>query len=1094
MRLATGLIASILASTALSASEGYYRSPTIHNDTLVFAAEGDLWRAPATGGKAYRLTTHPEVEAGPELSPDGRYVAFTANYDGATEAYVMPVEGGAPKQVSFEGGIIGVRGWSADGRVLYTSFDRSGPTPRVLRLVNPETLEMEELPLSGATNGTFSDDEDELFFSRYGMEMNRDNAKVYRGGGMAQLWRFETDRNREATRLAADFGAPIREPLWWNDRIYFISDKDGTGNIWSVNERGGDATQHTSHEGWDVREISMDNGRIAYRLGADIRIYDTRNSNDAVLSLDLTSDSDAKRVKWIEKPLSHLTSARLGGGNNQVALTARGKVAIASTGPLRIVDLPIPETARARNATISKDGKSVFAIVDDGAYGEIWQFPLNGIGDAKQLTTSADARRWQFQVSPDGKSIVHEDGKERLWLLNIESGESTLIEDAADSLGNNVFGGVSFSKDGNLIAYNRGDASGRTHVYLYEVASGRLEKVTNGKYQSYNPAFSDDGNWLYFLSDRNFRATPGFPWGDRNMGPRFNKRTQIYALALTEGERFPFLQDDELLIAAKPEDKKEGETEQEKGEEAEEETPVTWDGLAHRLYEVPVPSGNYGNLSATKTHLYVMDRSDSGSSLKSLKIGNKKPKLETFAAGANRFELSLDGKNIFFAKGANDSGQLYVVKAGAKAPKDLSDAQVKTRGWKIAIDPANEWPQIFTDAWRMHRDFSFDPSMRGLNWNEVRAKYEPLVARVGHRDELHDLIGQMTSELGILHSQIGGGDVPQDTGAATDSALGAVFTQADGGLRIAKIYQTEAARPSARGPLQQPGVDAQEGDMLLAVNGQPIGNRADLQQALRERAGEQVLLTLKRGDADVHQTIVKPANMRSNTLLRYQDWVQTNADKVRSSHGDNIGYLHIRAMGSNDIAAFARDFYEHWDKDGIIIDVRGNRGGNIDSWLIQTFLRKVWAFWHFNGRTVPYGNMQQTFRGHVAVLVDQSTYSDGETFAAGMKALGLAPIIGTRTAGAGIWLSDRNRQSDGGIARIAESAQYGMDGRWLVEGHGISPTMEVETPPNAQYRGEDRVLDAALEYLENKIRQEPIPPMEAQPLPPVGQYGRDITD
>ena len=1093
MRLATGLIASILASTALNASEGYYRSPTMHGDTLVFAAEGDLWRAPTSGGKAYRLTTHPEVEAGPKLSPDGRYVAFTANYDGASEAYVMPIEGGEPKQISFEGGIVGVRGWSSDGQVLYASFDRSGPTPRVLRLVNPDTLEMEELPLSGATNGTFTNDEDELFFSRYGMDMNRDNAKLYRGGGMAQLWRFETDRNREATRLAADFGAPIIEPLWWNDRIYFITDKNGSDNIWSVNERGGDARQHTNHEGWDARELSLHNGRIAYRLGADIRIFDINSGEDTAVTLDITTDGNASRVKWVQKPLSHLTSARLGGGNNQVALTARGKVAVASTGPLRLVDLPIPETARARNATISKDGKSVFAIIDDGEYGEIWQFPLNGIGEAKRLTSDGDARRWQFQVSPDGKSIVHKDSKERIWLLDIESGEDKLIEDATDALGNDVYGGIAFSKDGGLIAYHRNDSAGRTQVYLYEVASGRLETVTNEKYQSYSPAFSDDGNWLYFLSDRNFRATPGFPWGDRNMGPQFDKRTQIFALALRDGERFPFALDNELLIASKEDASKE-KTEDSKEEQETPAPAVEWSGISSRLFQVPVPAGNYSGLEANKSRLFMLDRAPNGSSLKTVKIGNKKPKLETFAAGVNRFELSLDRENVFFAKGPNDSGQLYITKAGAKAPKDLSDAQVKTSSWKIAIDPANEWPQIFADAWRMHRDFSFDPAMRGLNWSEVRAKYEPLVTRVGHRDELHDLIGQMTSELGILHSQIGGGDMPQDVGAATDSSLGAVFEPADGGLRIAKIYRTEAELPSARGPLQQAGVNAAEGDILVAVNGQPVSNRADLQQALRERAGEQVLLTLKRDNADSHQTIAVPTGMRNNTLLRYQDWVQTNAAKVRAAQGDNIGYLHIRAMGSNDIAAFARDFYEHWDKDGLIIDVRGNRGGNIDSWLIQTFLRKVWAFWHFNGRAVPYGNMQQTFRGHVAVLVDQSTYSDGETFAAGMKVLGLAPVIGTRTAGAGIWLSDRNRQSDGGIARIAESAQFGMDGRWLVEGKGVLPTMEVETPPNAQYRGEDRVLDAALEYLEDKIREEPIPPLEGQPLPSVGEYGRDISE
>lgn len=1095
MRLITALAASLLTSTTLSATEGYYRSPTLNDDTLVFAAEGDLWKANIAGGNAQRLTTHPEVETDPKLSPDGRWIAFNANYDGATEAYVMSIDGGAPKQISFEGGRVWVRGWTPDGRVLYNSLDRSGPTPRVLRLVDPTTLEMEELPLTGATSGTFKGDDD-LFFSRFGMEMNNDNAKLYRGGGMAQLWHFETDRTREATRLAADFGAPVIQPMWWDGRIYFISDKGGSDDLWSMNERGRDARQHTKHDGWDVREAFLDGGRIVYRLGADIRMFDVSSGSDTQIDLDITTDADASRTKWVEKPLNHLTSARLGGGKNQVALTSRGKVAVASTGPLRLIDLPIPATARARNATISKDGKSVYAIIDDGEFGEIWQFPVNGIGDAKQLTTGADARRWQFQVSPDGKSIVHKDSKERLWLLDIESGENTLIEEASEAIGNNVFSGITFSKDGALIAYNRGDKRGGVNLYLYEVATGRLEQVSSNKYMSFSPAFSEDGDWLYFLSSRNFRAVPGSPWGDRNMGPAFDKRGKLYALALKGDARFPFQADDELLIAAKAETKTEDSDEEKDRDAQEEEKPlVNWDGLSARLFEVPVPAGNYSGLSANKGFMYVLDRSASGGAgtLKSLKIGNKKPKFETFSGGVNSFELSTDGENILFTKGARNSGQMYVAKAGAKAPQKLADSQLKTSSWKFAIDPAQEWLQIFTDAWRMHRDFSFDPEMRGLDWSAVRAKYQPLVERVGHRDELHDLIGQMTSEMGILHSQIGGGDIPQDTGVGIDSSLGAVFAESEQGLVLQHLYQTEVHRPSARGPLQQPGVDAQEGDTLVAVNGASVRTRADLQNALKERAGEQVLLTLQR-DGEQHQTIATPVNMRTHTLLRYQDWVQTNAGKVREASEDNIGYLHIRAMGGNDMAAFTRDFFEHWDKDGIIIDVRGNRGGSIDSWLIQTFLRKVWAFWHFNGRPLPYGNMQQTFRGHVAVLMDQSTYSDGETFAAGMKTLGLAPLIGTRTAGAGIWLSDRNRQSDGGIARIAESAQFGLDGRWLVEGFGVLPTMEVVNTPYQEYQGNDQQLQTALDYLRDKIRTEPIPPLVGDPLPPIGNYGRDITD
>ncbi len=1091
---AASLIMSLVLSGVTYANEGYYRSPTFHNNTLVFSSEGDLWRAPLTGGNAFRITSHPEVESSPKLSPDGRWIAFEANYDGAVEAYVMPLAGGSPKQVSFDSGRVWVRGWSTDGRILYTSQNKSGPTPRVLRLVDPATLAMEEIPLSEATNGTFAN-ENTLYFSRYGMEMNRDNAKLYRGGGMAQLWRFDTASEREATRLAEDFGAPIRQPMWSDGQLYFISDKNGSGNIWSMADNGENVVQLTNHQGWDVREAFLKNGKIVYRLGADIRLYDLTTNSDTQINLSLTTDQDMSRVRWIEKPLEYLDTARLGGGENRLALTARGRIALASTGPLRLVDFQLPAGSRARNAVVGVKSDWVYAIIDRGNFGEIWRYPLNGLGKAEQLTNDADARKWQFYLAPNGTKLVYSDGRERLWLLDIESGEDTLIEEATDGLGNDVFGGVTFSKDSSLIAYHRNDQRGTISIYLYETDSGRREKVTDTKYDSYSAAFSADSKWLYFLSSRNFRATPGSPWGDRNMGTQFDKRGKVYALALVPDVRFPFQPADELEADSKEETPEEKETDDEKEANNTRNIEITWDGLSSRLFEVPVPAGNYSNLAANKDFLYLMDRGDSGpASIKTIKITNQKPKAEIFSAGIRSFELSSNGEQLFFSKGARDSGNLYIVKAGAKAPKDLADAKIRTKSWKIAIDPNEEWPQIFADAWRMHRDYSFDPNMRGLDWTAVRAKYEPLVSRIGHRAELHDLIGQMTSELGILHSQIGGGDLPSDTEAGTDSALGAEFETSRDGLRISHIYRTEEGLPSLKAPLAKPGVDAAVGDILVSINGRAISSQPELQLALRERADEQVLLELKRGENQAHHTIVRPVSMRTNTMLRYRDWVETNAEKVRQADGDKIGYLHIRAMGGNDIAAFARDFYEHWDKDGIIVDVRGNRGGNIDSWLIQTFLRKIWAFWHFNGRAVPYGNMQQTFRGHVVVLMNQSTYSDGETFAAGMKTLGLAPLIGTRTAGAGIWLSDRNRQSDGGIARIAESAQFGLDGRWLLEGRGVSPTIEIENPPFASYRGEDLQLETAIDYLVQKIQDEPIPPLEGQPLPPVGSYGRDIDD
>jgi tricorn protease len=310
-------------------------------------------------------------------------------------------------------------------------------------------------------------------------------------------------------------------------------------------------------------------------------------------------------------------------------------------------------------------------------------------------------------------------------------------------------------------------------------------------------------------------------------------------------------------------------------------------------------------------------------------------------------------------------------------------------------------------------------------------------------------------------------------------------------VKIVSILSGEADRPDTLGPLRKPGVDVKPGDVITAVDGVPVASPDDLMNTLTMKAEMQVRLDLLRGTARRSEIIV-PASRATNSQLLYADWVQDNRDVVAKASGGKVGYLHLRAMGASDVASFARDFYEHHDKDGLIIDVRGNRGGNIDSWIIGTLLRKVWAYWPGPDGRGASTNMQQTFRGHLAVLINEGTYSDGETFAAGIKALDLAPLIGTRTAGAGIWLSDRNPLVDGGQARVAEFAQHGADGRWLLEGNGVAPDILVETPPRAAYLGEDRQIDQALAYLNGKIAAEPIQRLIPKPLPPLGEPGQDV--
>lgn len=1088
--------AALVLSGAAAAAPGWYRFPAERAGTVVFTSEGDLWTVPLAGGTARRLTTHPAEESQAALSPDGARVAFVAAYDGVPDVYAMPLAGGEPRRLSFDGGRVWVSGFAPDGAVLYASESAPGPTwRRVLRAVDPARGTMREYPLADAWDGAFAPD-GALYFTRFGLAVTGDNARDYRGGAVARLWRWDGRDGEESRLLAAGFDANLSRPMWWNGRLHALSDADGVANLWSMDAEGGDRRQLTRHRDFDVRMPSMGDGRIVYQHGADLRVLDLASGEDRAIPVELGSDFEQRRERFLRKPLVFAASVSFAAAGDRAVLGARGRIALAGVGSLRRIEVALPGDVRARSAVLSTDGRSVHAIVDQGASSEVWRFPADGSPGGEAITRGDGTHRWRLHPSPDGRWLAHSDRQGRLWITDLRVGDTRLLDESAHAR-DDAFQGVAWSPDGRWLAVARPDTARQIdQIVLLEAAGRRKAVLTTDKYPSESPAFSRDGRWLYFLSDRTYQATPSGPWGDRNTGAFFDRRGKAYALALQAGNRFPFQPRDELA----PPSPANGDGRPEAKATAAAALPeVEPDGLAGRLHEVPLAAGNYLALAADAERLYVLERDaapDAKPVLKTLAVSDAAPQPEVFLAEVQSFFLSADARKLLLVRTGNDPaapqapGEMLIVDAGAKAPTDLSRAAVRINDWTLAIDPAAEWRQMFDDAWRMHRQFSFDPGMRGVDWDALRERFRPLVARVNDRAELDDLLAQMAAEVGLLHSQVRGGEFRADPEAVAGAALGAAYADTDDGVRIARIWRTEAELPSERGPLQQPGVDAREGDVVRAVDGKPVRSGGEIALALRQRAGQQVLLELQRGAAAPHRTVVVPVALERDATLRYGDWVAGNREKVEAAGGGRIGYLHLRAMGAGDMAGFVRDFYAQYDRDGLVIDVRRNRGGNIDSWVIEKLLRRAWAFWQ-PPRGAPYWNMQQTFRGHLVVLADQLTYSDGETFAAGVKALGLGPVVGMRTAGAGIWLSDRNRLVDNGAARIAEFGQFDREGRWLIEGRGVAPDVEVDNLPHATARGGDAQLDAALALLSKRLSDQPVVQPRAQPIPPRGTPGHD---
>ena len=1090
------------ASTGAAGTTGFYRQPTLQGEQVYLVAEGDLWRVGLQGGAAQRLTTHPGLESQPAVSPDGRWLAFTGQYDGGTEIYLMPVAGGPPRRLTWEGGGMRVWGFSARGdalEVVYTSLD-ARPGSQLFAL-DVKTGQRRQLPVGQASDAALSADGKTLYFTRSGLRS--DNARQYRGGAIARLWSLDLSSTAEARPLMAE-GHNDRRPLPYRvggqERIAFLSDRDGSVNLWSVDAQGGDLRQHSRHQGWDIRHASLDGSRVVYALGADLYLADlAQDAAPRKLDIALGGDFDQMRERWIKKPQDFLTDTAFAPNGERVLLAARGRLATQGVQSLRRAELPQPADGRCRQGEFSSDSRSVFAICDFSGELEIWRFAANGTGQPERITRSAPGapvtQRRDLLPSPDGRWLAHTDKEGHVWLTDLTTRATRQI--ARSTLGQPPQL-QAWSPDGQVLAWQLSlRHPDRTQLQLHRVADGATHTLTSDRYDSDSAAFSPDGQWLYFASNRHFATTGnGSPWGDRNTGPFFGFRSKLYALALQPGLRSPFAPKDEL---ESPTDKKADEQRAE-DRKATEKAPterkpddkdkkpaakdakgkpaIQFEGLAGRLYELPVPAGNYRALRTDGKRLWFLDQDlDRKSQLKSIAIDNQGGPAEILASDVRSYALSADGKKLMLVRNQGQNApEVLIAEAAPKLPADLAKLQVRWTDWQIATQPRAEWRQMFADAWRMQRDHFYDAAMHGVDWAAVRAKYEPLVDRVTDRFELAELMAQMVAELGALHSQVAPGDIRPAPEEPTLAGLGGRFSRVPGGWRIDAIYAHDPELPSEAPPLAAPGLGLKAGDVITALNGRPTADAPHLLELLRGQAGRQVLLEMKQGERTV-QRIVTPVAQTRETQLRYNDWRVGRARAVEQAGQGRIGYVHLRAMGANDIADFVREFYAANDRDGLIIDVRYNNGGNIDSWILEKLLRRAWAFWQPrspSGSGV-YANMQNVYRGHTVVLMNEDTYSDGETFAEGFKRLKLGPVIGKRSSGAGVWLSDGNRLIDNGIMRAAETGQIDAEGRFLIEGIGVTPDIEVDNPPRATFLGEDRQLEAALAELKKRIAEQPVP-------------------
>ncbi len=1088
MRFLALLILAALCSLTVAAQSniGYYRFPAMTGNEIVFTAEGDLWKVNQAGGQAQRLTSHPGAETQAAISPDGKWVAFSGQYEGPTEVYVMPLAGGLPKRLTYDGSRTSVMGWTPDGKVLYRTQRFSTLPDQQLVVVDPQTLVQKVIPLSQASDGCYDATGKTLFFTR--LPFQGSATKRYKGGSVEKLWKF-VDGATEAVPLTADFDGTSRDPMWWNGRLYFVSDRDGILNLWSMKDDGSDLKQHTFHKEWDVKSPALNNGNVVYQLGADLHVFDLAAGKDREVAITLSSDFDQMRERWIKKPMDYLTAAHLSPKGDKVVATIRGRVYVLPAEPGRIVEATRQEGVRYLNARFAGDANSVIALSDQTGEFEFWKIPANGVGEPTNLTRDGKIFRFDGVPSPDGKWIAYTDKNNQIWAVDVEKKVSKLIATS----GTGGLGDLNWSPDSQWLAYSRAAENTISQIWLYRPADGTSTAITSDRVESYSPAWSPDGKWLYFLSDRSFVSSVGSPWGPRAPEPFFDKPTKIFQIALTKGLRSNFKPADEVSAAAESvkDEKKTDDAAKKDGEKKSTPVMIDLEGIQDRVYELPLSAGNYGGLSASDKFLFFLDYDaspDPKRRLQAVEIKTRDVEAKTVSNDVNYFELSQDGKKLLVWL---DSG-MFVFDAGSEAPKDLGKVKIPVESLVVHLDPREEWRQMFVDSWRLMRDYFYDPGMHKVDWPGMLKKYQPLVARVTDRSELSDLMFEMVGELSTLHTFVRDGDPRQSPDQIAGGSLGAILERDEkgGGFRIAHIFQGEPDYLEKYSPLKRPDLTINEGDIIESVNGVATLSVPHIGALLRNQAGKDVLLRVKAASTGKSfDAVVKPISQNAEANLRYDEWEYRRRKMVDELSQGQIGYIHLRAMGSDNMAEWVKNYFPIFNRKGLIVDVRHNRGGNIDSWILGRLLRKAWFNWQpRTGDT--YHNMQYAFRGHLVVLCDEATASDGEAFAEGFRRLGLGKVIGTRTWGGEVWLTSSNVLVDNGIASAAEFGVFGPEGDWLIEGVGVVPDETVDNLPHATFKGQDTQLEAAIKHLQELIRTKPVNVLPKHPAYPDKSFRR----
>ena len=1055
------------------------RFPAIHDNQVVFSYAGNLYTVDANGGTARKLTSSPGYEMFARFSPDGKNIAFTGQYDGNTEVYVMPSQGGDPKRVTYTATIgrddvsdrMGpnniVMTWKDNEHIVYRSRCESfNAFVGQLYLADINGGLSEQLPLPTGGFCSYSPDGKQLAFNRIFRQFR---ARKYYHAGMADdVWIYDF-ASKQTTDITNDTTQSI-EPMWAGNKIYFLSDREHTMNLFCYDLTTKAIRKVTNYNDYDIKFASLGNNAIVWERAGYLWKMDLATEQVTQIHVDLIDDDLFSRSELIDAS-KYIDAYDISPDGSRITVTGRGDIWTlpATTGVTR--DLDKTSNIHERNSHWSPDGKTIAYISDASGEDEIYTIAQNGEGKPERITNNGDNYKFDFKWSPDGKKIIWSDRKLRLVYVDVDSKKQTLVD--SSNLGE--FFDYNWSPDSKWIAYTRPEFYSQQKIILYNLASKSKTQVTDGWYVSFNPTFSRDGKYLFFASSRDY--TPTFSDADFNAG--YIDMVKVYFVTLSKETPTPFApKDDEVKIkpdttvTAKPT----GKAIKAADVAASTDIKIDLDGLEDRLISLPIDPSNYGTIYANGNDVYYIKRShfDKAATLIYFSLKDKK---ETTLGQYDDFQVSADNKKVLVVKDKNysivDLGTGPI--AGAK-PIDLS-------GMKLMVDHHQEWQQMYDESWRQMRDFFYSPIMNGADWKGMHDKYEPLVKYVNIRQDLTYLISEMIGELSSGHTYTGGGDIPEIKKIPL-GLLGAQLTKdgATGYYQIKKILKGANWDATLRSPLTELGLNVKAGDYIVAVNGVPTNTMVDIYASLVNMADKQVELTVNtKGSMDgSRKIIVIPTSDETN--LYYYDWVQHNIAYVDSVTQGKVGYIYIPDMGEAGLNQFFKLFYPQINKKALIIDDRGNGGGFVSPFITDRLARQL-VFFEMSRNTVGTPSPEMHM-GPKVLLINQYSASDGDIFPYRFRQNKLGTIIGKRTWGGVVGINASLPFLDGGYLEKPEFGPYASNGsNFVVEGHGIDPDILIENDPARQYAGIDDQLNKAIEVILNdlKTQEKDVPPVPPFP-------------